>query len=57
MSRIQEIREHITLYREPLQILQDLSEDVITNGIVSEDTAFMLLKGYTPRSLPNISPD
>lgn len=47
MSRIQEIREHITLYRQPLQI-QDLSEDVITNGIVSEDTAFMLLKGWTP---------
>lgn len=44
MSLIQEIRENITLHRQPLQI-QDLLEDVIINGIVSEKTAFTLLKG------------
>jgi hypothetical protein len=44
MSLIQEIRENITLHRQPRQI-QDLLEDVIVNGIVSENTAFSLLKG------------
>ncbi|KAJ5899408.1 hypothetical protein N7495_004152 [Penicillium taxi] len=47
MSLIQEIRENITLHRQPLQI-QDISEDIIHNGIISEETALILLKGYDP---------
>ncbi|KAJ5759424.1 hypothetical protein N7520_006580 [Penicillium odoratum] len=49
MSLIQEIRENITLHRQPRQI-QDLLEDVIINGIVSESTAFTLLKGFSKLS-------
>ncbi|KAJ5219485.1 uncharacterized protein N7498_001584 [Penicillium cinerascens] len=49
MSLIQEIRENITLHRQPRQI-QDLLEDVIVNGIVSENTAFSLLKGFSKLS-------
>ncbi|KAJ5928793.1 hypothetical protein N7466_007749 [Penicillium verhagenii] len=49
MSLIQEIRENITLHRQPSQI-QDLLEDVIINGIVSEATALTLLKGFSKLS-------
>ncbi|KAJ5093808.1 hypothetical protein N7456_009669 [Penicillium angulare] len=49
MSLIQEIRENITLHRQPLKI-QDLSEDVIINGIISEQTASILLKGFSKLS-------
>ncbi|KAJ5702318.1 hypothetical protein N7488_009866, partial [Penicillium malachiteum] len=49
MSLIQEIRETITLHRQPLQ-MQDLSEDIIVNGIVSENTALILLKGFSKLS-------
>lgn len=44
MSLIQEIKENITLPEEASQI-ESLSEDVITNGIVSEDVAQVLLEG------------
>lgn len=44
MSLIQEIKENITLPEEATQI-ESLSEDVITNGIVSEDVAQVLLEG------------
>lgn len=45
MSLIKEIRENITLRQQPSQT-QELPADVITNGIVSENTAMLLLKGH-----------
>lgn len=49
MSLIKEIRENITLHQQPSQI-QDFSEDIIVNGMISETTALTLLKGHVDGS-------
>lgn len=44
MNLIQEIRQNITLH-EQLSTSDDSTEDIIINGIVSEELAITLLKG------------
>ncbi|KAJ5823136.1 hypothetical protein N7447_005476 [Penicillium robsamsonii] len=49
MNLIQEIRSSITLYEQP-STGDDSTEDIIINGIVSEDLATMLLRGFSKLS-------
>lgn len=44
MNLIQEIRQNITLHEQP-SATDDSTEDIIINGIVSEELAITLLKG------------
>lgn len=44
MNLIQEIRQNITLHEQP-SAGDDSTEDIIINGMVSEELAIMLLKG------------
>lgn len=45
MNLIQEIRQNITLHEQP-SATDDSTEDIIINGIVSEELAITLLKGW-----------
>ncbi|CAI7610413.1 unnamed protein product [Penicillium crustosum] len=49
MNLIQEIRQNITLHEQP-SAGDDSTEDIIINGIVSEELAIMLLKGFSKLS-------
>jgi hypothetical protein len=44
MNRVQEIRQNITLHEQP-SATDDSTEDIIINGIISEELAITLLKG------------
>lgn len=44
MNLIQEIRQNITLHEQP-STTDDSTDDIIINGIVSEELAITLLKG------------
>ncbi|KAI2730745.1 hypothetical protein CBS147332_2597 [Penicillium roqueforti] len=49
MNLIQEIRQNITLHEQP-STSDDSTEDIIINGIVSEELAIVLLKGFSKLS-------
>ncbi|KAJ5972379.1 uncharacterized protein N7479_002297 [Penicillium vulpinum] len=49
MNLIQEIRHNITLHEQPATS-DDSAEDIIINGIVSEELAVMLLRGFSKLS-------
>ncbi|KAJ6189230.1 hypothetical protein N7519_004138 [Penicillium mononematosum] len=49
MNVIQEIRQNITSYEQPSSS-DDSTEDIITNGIVSEELAVTLLEGFSKLS-------